>query len=529
MTTASGDLPAWFLFDAKLLALLVPALLLLMASIVLANLKRYRQASWLLSGVAFFAALFAALIDPYLNLWDEQFHALVARNLARDPLMPVLYSYLPVPAQDGHWAYTQIWLHKQPLFLWQIALSVKLFGPTVLAVRLPSVILFSFIPVMVADMGSRLVSARTGWIAALLAATAFFPLELVSGRFATDHNDLVFFFYVTASFWAWIRYAGNPSWKWALLAGLFSGAAILVKWLVGLLVFSGWGSWILFSRFRSSKLRWCHLLSGFAVAVAVALPWQLYILWNFPAEARYEYAFSARHFTEVIENHGGDWFFHLKAMEDLYGSGDIMIYLLWFAILLLPLRAVRQHVLAPMVWVVVLYLFFTLAATKMVAFCLPAAALFWISLASLLDAAIIQIEKYTIRVKKWMKTGFSLLAWLYVAFLMMNLNEMARCRYQAYDEEDAFFVQRRELELVIEKIASEGRLKPNTLIFNNYLFGGAMISFRLGCNAYDSAPSPSLVDRLIAEGKEVWFINRGRVPEHLAADHRIRIIGITEK
>lgn len=529
MSADSGNLPGWFLFDPKLLGLLLPAILLLLASIVFAGNKRYVSAAWLMGGVAFFAALFAASIDPYLNLWDEQFHALVARNLAEDPLMPLLYSYLPLPAQDGHWAYTQLWLHKQPLFLWQMALSIKLLGPTVLAVRLPSVILFSLVPVMVADMGSRLVNARTGWIAALFAAVSFFPLELISGRFATDHNDLVFFFYVTASFWAWIRYADSGSMKWALLVGFFSGAAILVKWLVGLLVFSGWGTWLLASRYRFSKVRWGHLLAAFAMAVVVALPWQLYILWAFPVEARYEYAFSARHFTEVIENHGGTWFFHFKAMEDIYGSGDVMIYLLLLVFLLLPLRASRSLMVAPFIWVVVLYLFFTLAATKMIAFCLPVAAIFWISLASFIDIVINQIDKRTTRLTRWVKTAFSMLFWCYIAFLMMNLNEMARYRYQPHVEGDAFFIQRRELVDVLEAMEKDHRVHSETYIFNNYLFGGAMISYRLGCQAYDFVPSRALVDQMVAEGKEVWFINRGPLPDHLATDHRVKIFGMPRK
>jgi len=264
------------------------------------------------------------------------------------------------------------------------------------------------------------------------------------------------------------------------------------------------------------------------VAVAVALPWQLYILWAFPVEARFEYAFSARHFTEVIENHGGTWVFHFKAMEDLYGSGDIMIYLLLLVFFFLPLRASRSLVVAPFAWVVVLYLFFTLAATKMIAFCLPAASLFWISLASSLDAVIKQIEKRTSRLKPWIRSGFSLLFWCYIAFLMMNINEMARYRYQPYFEEDAFVTQRRELVSVLDAVESEHHLNVNVLIFNDYLFGGAMISYRLGCQAYDLVPSRSLVDQLVAEGKEVWFINRGPVPDHLATDRRVKIIGNPE-
>jgi len=42
---------------------------------------------------------FAALLDPFLNLWDERFHALVAKNMINNPLKPMLYAD-PILAQD---------------------------------------------------------------------------------------------------------------------------------------------------------------------------------------------------------------------------------------------------------------------------------------------------------------------------------------------------------------------------------------------------------------------------------------------
>ena len=40
---------------------------------------------------ALLAFSFAALLDPFLNIWDERFHALVGKNLMKHPLMPTLY------------------------------------------------------------------------------------------------------------------------------------------------------------------------------------------------------------------------------------------------------------------------------------------------------------------------------------------------------------------------------------------------------------------------------------------------------
>ena len=80
--------------------------------------------------------------DMYLHDWDERFHALVAKNLMEHPLLPTLYDN-PVLAYDyTAWNMNHIWVHKQPAPLWIMALSMKLFGISTWAMRLPS-ILFS--------------------------------------------------------------------------------------------------------------------------------------------------------------------------------------------------------------------------------------------------------------------------------------------------------------------------------------------------------------------------------------------------
>jgi 4-amino-4-deoxy-L-arabinose transferase-like glycosyltransferase len=82
-----------------------------------------------------------ANLDHFLILWDEQYHALVAKNMLKNPFKPTLYPVELLDYDYRNWSANYIWLHKQPLFLWQIALSLKIFGTTELAVRLPSILL----------------------------------------------------------------------------------------------------------------------------------------------------------------------------------------------------------------------------------------------------------------------------------------------------------------------------------------------------------------------------------------------------
>ena len=69
--------------------LFISALLMILSSIVIFQRKNSWGIFMLLIG-AFLLRLWAAQLSPFLHLWDEQFHALVAKNMANDMLKPVL-------------------------------------------------------------------------------------------------------------------------------------------------------------------------------------------------------------------------------------------------------------------------------------------------------------------------------------------------------------------------------------------------------------------------------------------------------
>jgi len=187
-------------------------------------------------------------LDPFLHEWDERYHALVAKNMVTNPFKPMLVVH-PIMAYNMlDWSNSHIWVHKQPLFLWQMAASMKVFGINEIAMRLPSAIMSTGLVWLTYDLCKNWVPKHNevAFIAAFLTTFSAYTLELVSGRFSLDHNDLAFVFYVTCSFWAWTRYVHEGSrLKWAVLVGLFVGLAVLNKWLTGYLVFGGWGLYLL--------------------------------------------------------------------------------------------------------------------------------------------------------------------------------------------------------------------------------------------------------------------------------------------
>ncbi len=276
------------------------------------NTKKYTIALLSITIIGFILRLTMAHLDPFLHDWDERYHALVARNMMDNPLVPMLRKVPLLPVNHADWTNNHIWLHKQPLFLWQIALSLKLFGVNEFAVRYPSVLMGTLMIPMLYYIAKYFTQNKTiALITAALFSISCFQLDLTGGLKGMDHNDVGLGFYILASVFAWIKYLDTRKWYWALLAGLFSGCAILVKWLYGLYVFLLWGIYIL-AKFKSQfRLKEIMLfLLALVVCCVVFLPWQFYISHVFPVEAQHEYEFNRRHITEALESHvGGPWFY----------------------------------------------------------------------------------------------------------------------------------------------------------------------------------------------------------------------------
>jgi hypothetical protein len=133
-----------------------------------------------------------SFLDPYLNSWDEQYHALVAKNLAEDPSIPVLIKNGTSQLEYRNWTNNHVWLHKQPLFLYQIALSIKLFGANVFAVRLPSILLHTLTTLLCFSIAQRFLSRNFALLTAVLFGVSDYYNEYVSGAIGMDHNDVSF-------------------------------------------------------------------------------------------------------------------------------------------------------------------------------------------------------------------------------------------------------------------------------------------------------------------------------------------------
>ncbi len=319
-----------------------------------------------------------ALFHPFLHAWDEQFHALVAKNALSDPFHPKLYPENPLGMPAVHWTSANTWLHKQPLFTWMMAISMKCFGVNLYALRLPSILLFSLMPLALYRMVKLSHSRLGGFLSALFLLHSAYLLGLVSGKIGTDHNDVIFSAFVLFSFWALVEWHDSKRTRWLFFVGIFVAGAVLTKWLVGLLVFFGWGCLMLYKLLFDKTLPKKHgaslraFLKALAIAVVLVVPWQVYTFWRFPALARIEMRYNSQHVWESLENHTGNAWFHLEQVEKLYfHAADFWV--IFGICLLLFLRSIGSSTYKWMALlsISVVYVFFTIVQTKMPSFTIP--------------------------------------------------------------------------------------------------------------------------------------------------------------
>ncbi len=321
--------------------------------------------------------------DLYLHSWDERYHALVAKNMLKHPFIPVLYENPILSFDYKSWVSNNIWLHKPPLTLWSISLSLKLFGISEFAVRIPSIVFSTLNILVVYLLANELTNKRTAFIAAFFFSIHGLIIELTAGRVATDHVDILFMFLISLSVYFAVLFFRSKKYGLNIMSAIVLGLAVLTKWYAAYVVFP---IWILFAIDNSRKLN-VRLLPDIAVFLVISAlvysPWLLYINTMFPLEAAWEGKQALLHFTTVIEERTGPFLFHFDKMRILYGEG-IYVALVWF--LFKSVKAERKYrYLALLAWVFIPYLVYTIAKTKMQAYTLFAAPAMLMILAFFID------------------------------------------------------------------------------------------------------------------------------------------------
>lgn len=455
----------------------------------------------LLTLAALTLRLLAAFLDPFLNDWDEVFHAIVGKNMIEDPLAPMLYKETAMPL-DASWSRQHYWLHKPPFFLWQMALSLKIFGLHAWAVRIPSALWMAALVPVAWRMGCLLRDQWTGFVAAVLVAFAYLPQELTSGALNTDHNDAIFIATVTCSWWAWLEFVRSPTRKWAAVAGLFAACAVLTKWYIGASVFLPWGLWVVYGKFKGERVKGLLVASG--VMLLPVLAWIAHMVRWFPVEAVHEWSYKAEHFGTAMDGHRGTAMFHLDVIADLVTPFTWWIVLPALAWLVWQTKLAAHRILIASL-VVAVHAFFMLAQTKMMCYTMVLFPLYAIAIGNALRSICeaLPSERY--------RQPFLVLATMALAYFTLD-PERIRARHSVEPSplaDHRWRIQAWEVVRDIPRLQQFVSAAGKPVVFNMHMNHHLRFMFATGIEAWAKMPSSEDVARLGAKGYTVFVLQDG--------------------
>ena len=252
--------------------------------------------------VVFFAyplLLGIPLIDP-----DEGLHAAIAQEMV----------------EGGDWVTPRFvgepFLDKPVLFTWTQALSLRVFGTSEAAVRLPGLLFALLAMITTGLVGWRLFNRHVGMVAALLYATTLLPTGLAQ----CASHDVVLVPWISLAillFWESDRAATRGARIALTMAlGVLLGLACLTKGLVAVaLVGVSYGSYLLVTR-RLTLAACVRGVAALGLAALVASPWYLAMEGRNPGYLHYY--FVERHllgYATGTQRHGNEpWWYYLPIL-----------------------------------------------------------------------------------------------------------------------------------------------------------------------------------------------------------------------
>jgi len=445
-----------------------------------------------------------AASHPYLGQWDEAYHALVAKNLTEHPLTPTLYDE---PLQDydyREWRGNHIWLHKPPLPLWMMAISIRLFGDGELSVRLPSVALGLLMIGLSYAMAGRLWGAQYRWagaIAAVMVALNPLLIRLTSGTIPTDHIDTHTAFFALLAVFAALRAAQPPRGRWIYALGAMLGLAFLCKSLATLIIVPGClvVVWAVEQGWARNAL---HLAKAAITFLVVALPWQIYSASRWPGEYEWESSYTLDHLFKAIEGHAQPVSYYFSLIPTHYGG------IAWMTVVLIAAAVVgaavwavstgARNIGALVLWAALPYVFFSLVGTKLNAYVAPTIP----AVALLIGWAVVRLARWRSQSPRPLSTAALVVLLLLLTF---HAGAVTAERFEAdYDP--------CPWNMVYDHIAFRTELKRiartpgRKVIFNVDDWKEIQAMYYARCPAYPHVPSADQLRDLQGRGFKVYFL-----------------------
>lgn len=252
----------------------------------------------------------------------------------------------------------------------------------------------------------------------------------------------------------------------------------------------------------------------------MALPWQIYILLNFHSEALESYQYNSAHLFSVIEGHSGPWWIYFVNLKILYG---LVIQIILPLSLFLLYRKINKNSLkiAFIALPIFVYLFFSVAMTKMASFPFIVTLPVYLSIACMIDSLIMK------------STKFKIPFWIHQIILFVVIASIGFFNFRFVEIQENHSLLGKDskyINMLIDnkKVYSElAVLYPaNTVIMN--INGGHYLEcmFYTGFPAYNFIPTKEQYFDLKKRGRTLLLFKRRNeiLPDYITSDKSNSII-----
>jgi hypothetical protein len=324
-----------------------------------------------------------------ITQWDESFHAVVAEHVALHPLVPTLYEVAALTSPTSHdWGNTHVWLHIPIFGFWGAALSLKLFGDSLFALRLPGVLYIGLGMSVVFSLGRKLYGPGAGLVSAAFLGFAPYVVFESQGYVFGDLTDMPLLLFTPLAMLCLLMAYRSGRWRWLIFAGIAAGICYLTKAALGWAPIAVAGALYGFELIWPNEEGWRRLGIGgpllfLTTFAAVAAPFNIYTAIAFPQIAAFERGNWQAALLTNFETWGHPPDTHFTAY--LYGVfGPALALLLLIAVTALAAVGIKRRSrtdLLPVLWIFALYIPLSIAISKAPAYTIAALPAFGLAAA----------------------------------------------------------------------------------------------------------------------------------------------------
>jgi 4-amino-4-deoxy-L-arabinose transferase-like glycosyltransferase len=226
-------------------------------------------------------------------------------------------------------AFEPFW-EKPPLFFWLQVICMKIFGVNEFAARFPNAVCGVLTLLLLYRLGKKLVNEHFGWMWVLIYAGSLLPqLYFKSGIIDPWFNLFIFLAVYQLASYSELQH--NRPAKRIILAGLFTGLAVMTKGPVALLIVGlCYGVFAIAARFKNF-MRPLHILLFLLVTALAGGIWFIALLVNGQQHIITEFIlYQVRLFQTEDAGHGGPFFYHfIILLVGCFPAAALSILSMW--------------------------------------------------------------------------------------------------------------------------------------------------------------------------------------------------------